>query len=136
MERLVVKGGNIGIGTTSPTERLHVAGNLKVNGTITHGPGNVKTPIAYGIIHADGSPQTASSNVSGSFWNTTLNRYEITISGESLDWKSHIFNVTYINLDVPRFITASAENEKLIVEIWSPGSIKATGRFHFVIYKI
>lgn len=128
--------GKVGIGTTNPAERLHVAGNLKVNGTITNGPGNVKTPIAYGIINSDGSLGSASSNVSGSFWNNTLNRYEITISGESLDWTSYIFNVTYINLNAPRFITASVENERLIVEIWSPSSTKVAGRFHFVVYKI
>jgi hypothetical protein len=132
----IESGGKVGVGTNLPAEKLHVAGNLKVNGTITNGPGNVKTPIAYGIIHADGSLGPSSSNVSGSFWNTTLNRYEITISGESLDWTSYIFNVTYINLNAPRFITASVENGRLIVEIWSPSSTKVIGRFHFVVYKI
>jgi len=135
-ERLVVKSGNVGIGTNLPAEKLHVAGNLKVNGTITNGPGNIKAPIAYGAINADGTVLSASPNVSNSFWNNTLYRYEITISGESLDTVSYVFNVTYINLNVPRFITASAENGRLIVEIWSPGSTKASGRFHFVVYKI
>jgi len=87
-----------------------VAGNLKVNGTITNGPGNIKTLIAYGIIYAaDGSLGPASSNVSGSFWNNTLYRYEITISGEPLNSTSYIFNVTYTNLNAPRFITASVD---------------------------
>jgi len=135
-ERLVVKSGNVGIGTNLPVEKLHVAGNLKVDGKITNGPGDIKTPIAYGAINADGTILSASSNVSNSFWNNTLYRYEITISGESLDTVSYVFNVTYINLNVPRFITASAENGRLIVEIWSPGSTKASGRFHFVVYKI
>ncbi len=33
---LVTTGGNVGIGTTSPGEKLEVAGNVGVNGFITH----------------------------------------------------------------------------------------------------
>jgi len=31
----VLSGGNVGIGTTTPSERLHVAGNVLVNGSVT-----------------------------------------------------------------------------------------------------
>lgn len=39
---LMENGGNVGIGMTSPTEKLEVSGNLKVSGTITGGTINAK----------------------------------------------------------------------------------------------
>jgi hypothetical protein len=33
----ILNTGNVGIGTTDPTERLHVVGNIRVTGTITYG---------------------------------------------------------------------------------------------------
>lgn len=127
--------GNVGIGTTLPAEKLHVAGNLKVNGTITSGSGNINSPIAYGFISEYASVLKASPNVSCTY-NSTLTRYEISISGEPLDYYSHIFSLTYINTGAPRFITGQVVDEKLIVEIWSPTSTKVVGRFHFILYKI
>jgi len=32
-------GGNVGIRTSSPTHRLHVAGDARINNTIIHGQG-------------------------------------------------------------------------------------------------
>jgi len=127
--------GNVGIGTTFPTEKLHVAGNLKVNGIITSGSGNIRSPIAYGCISELGEVLKASPNVSSSL-NYTLLRYEITISGEPLGDYSHIFSLTYINVGAPRFMTGRVVDEKLIVEIWSPSGVNVSGRFHFIIYKI
>ena len=127
--------GNVGIGTTLPAEKLHVAGNLKVDGTITSGSGSIRSPIAYGFISESAAVLKGSPNVSCTY-NSTLMRYEISISGEPLDYSSHIFSLTYINIGTPRFMTGQVVDEKLIVEIWSQDGTKVIGRFHFILFKI
>ena len=57
------RGGNVGIGTTDPEARLHVAGNLKVDGSIT-----VASTTRYLMIGAsDMVPQSSSLAVYRSF---------------------------------------------------------------------
>jgi len=40
----ILNTGNVGIGTTTPTERLHVVGNIRVTGTITYGAPETDVP--------------------------------------------------------------------------------------------
>jgi hypothetical protein len=40
----ILNTGNVGIGTTAPTERLHVVGNIRVTGTITYGAPETDIP--------------------------------------------------------------------------------------------
>lgn len=44
----ILKGGNIGIGTESPSEKLHVSGNIRVTGNITS-TGNLSTGNISGV---------------------------------------------------------------------------------------
>jgi hypothetical protein len=44
---LVVSSGNVGIGTTSPGEKLEVAGNVKITGS------RIKNSAGYGIVQTD-----------------------------------------------------------------------------------
>ena len=72
-ERLVVKSdGNVGIGTTTPTEALHVAGNIKVTGKIaTSGAiaigsnfvGNAAGSSSIHIGHDAGKNDSGGNNV-------------------------------------------------------------------------
>ena len=50
----VIKGGNVGIGTNSPTEKLEVDGNVKANGIIESVSGGIKFP--------DGTIQTTKAS--------------------------------------------------------------------------
>jgi hypothetical protein len=81
----LLASGNVGIGTTSPGERLHVDGNARLSGHLHKdylgGPFPV-TPLAMGMIGANGTLMWGTPNVT-SFWNATQNRYEITIQGVS-----------------------------------------------------
>jgi hypothetical protein len=47
----ILNTGNVGIGTTAPTERLHVVGNIRVTGSITYGA--PEEPLPYYVFEPD-----------------------------------------------------------------------------------
>jgi hypothetical protein len=52
----VAVGGNVGIGTTSPTAKLHVAGTARMTGTLTLAPGvDQALDVAAGSIYKGGA---------------------------------------------------------------------------------
>lgn len=71
-----------GIGTTTPTEKLHVLGNVKIEFGKLLQPATGSfdmMPLCYGRINADGSIHTATPNVSVT--RTSAGTYEINCSG-------------------------------------------------------
>ena len=65
-----LNGGNVGIGTTSPSSLLHVEGTVKVNKLRTIGSGSQSNPVIY----IDGDSDTG-------LWRPTSNTLAITTNG-------------------------------------------------------
>jgi len=88
-------GGNVGIGTTSPSARLHVNGTARFNSTITlsagtstvpslilQGGANLTTPV-FGAVEFDGTSLYLTNN-SGTPTRKTLAFTDSTISGSQI----------------------------------------------------
>jgi hypothetical protein len=58
--------GNVGIGTSNPSQKLDIAGNLNLSGRVTRpatGPANL-LPVAFGNVQPDGSILGGTGNFS------------------------------------------------------------------------
>jgi peptidyl-Asp metalloendopeptidase len=89
-------------------------------------------PLAFGVVYSDGSKQSGTSNWSSTY-NSTYQRYEITISGESYYYLSYATNITPAG-DV-RFCRSSSVDGKLLVYCYDANGQRAPSRFAFSTYK-
>ena len=73
INRFVIRrdNGNIGIGNSSPTEKLEVTGNLKTSGAITASGFNTPTGTSSQYLMADGSVSNGSSTTVGAINSTS-----------------------------------------------------------------
>jgi hypothetical protein len=126
--------GRIGIGTTTPDEKLDVNGNIKFSGEINHvSTGNANmVPICYGSVTDMGSIIAGTGNFSVTKTGTGL--YEITLNGGSFGGQQTII------------VTPKAFNPRLAVA-WTPFGVlevrtftSAGGAvdtdFTFIVYRL
>ncbi len=129
--------GKLGIGTTSPDERLEVTGNIKLSGEInrtTTGVANL-VPICYGSINT-GTPPTITSGT-GNFSVTSVftGQYEITITGEVYTTTGYITIVTPVNTAPIIVSTSQAGLNKLLIGTFTHAGASINTDFHFAVFK-
>lgn len=156
--------GRVGIGTTSPSERLEVNGNMKISGNLAIGGtvspterlevnGNVKTEGTLSVKGELNRPSTGGANMvpicygfvglsgveagTGNFTveKTSTGEYEISISGENYSIGEYVTLVTLIGTGTPGFADTNSISGKLIVRTFQANSIPGNRAFSFVVYK-
>ena len=88
----------VGIGTSSPDQKLHVAGSVKISsGQVLNNDDKNMLPIAYGKFNSNGGKQNGTSNIScGIIAGGDFVEYRISISG-GVDLSDAIVSVTPYN---------------------------------------
>ena len=129
-----------GIGTSSPTERLHVNGNIVVNGNAVIDNGRITAtatgsaynllPTAYGRVTAEGNKAGGTINFT-SATNPSAGQYDVFVTGVTA---SSIIIVTtqYGNLIAGGIYVSPGVFSVTIWDVISDGW--ANTPFHFVIY--
>ena len=128
-----VSDTKVGIGTTAPTERLDIVGNLKVSGEVNHpstGASNL-LPIAFGNISSGGVINSGSTNFTVT--RTSAGIYNIDIVNHSFGFSTYSTVVTPVSGPLVAGIDSAAGN--LIVRLYNLSGTLSDGTFSFVIYK-
>jgi hypothetical protein len=86
-DKLVVNNGNVGIGTASPTARLHVEGEAFISDKATIGPGNTNTGINAFVAGASNLATGSYSAVGGGLYNNASS-HNATVGGGYLNTAS------------------------------------------------
>ncbi len=123
----------VGIGTTAPTERLEIVGNLKVSGEVNH-PSTGATnllPIAFGNISSTGVINSGSTNFTVT--RTAAGTYNIDIPNHSFGFSTYPTVVTPVSGPLVAGIDSAAGN--LIVRLYNLSGTLTDGTFSFVIYR-
>ena len=134
----------VGIGTTAPTEKLDIVGNIKVSGEAN--VGNIKVngelnhpstgtsnllPIAFGCISSGGAINSGSGNFSVT--RTAAGSYTITINDHSYLFSSYTTVLTVVG--IPLVAVSNSGSGNLIVRLYNLSGVLTDGIFHFVVYK-
>ncbi len=132
---------NVGIGTTSPTAKLEVAGgDIKVSGEVQRpSTGNANLiPIAYGYIAGGGSIISSTGNMTSS--NPSTGTYNITVSGETISSTGYFAIVTPVGgsgFGVTAKVQANAGGYDVYLRDTQGGSGNTINNdFYIVIYKL
>lgn len=90
--------------------------------------------VAYGKIASDATIYTG-SNISSCVWNPTLDRYEITISGESYSFMNYATLITPVNITTGITCCSSSVSGKLLVYCTDVNGSKIQATFSFMTLK-
>ena len=129
----IAGSGNVGIGTTSPSSKLDVSGDINTSGEVNRtatGSANM-IPVAYGTIFPDGNVLSGSGNFSSR--KIGAGSYRIAVTGESIN-SSYTILVSRIS-NAPGFVTFAYSSPELAVQTAEISGINADSPFTFVIYK-
>lgn len=90
-------------------------------------------PIAYGSVSSAGTATSGSGNYTVT-WNSSSNRYEIDITGESYHFANFTTTVSPASSSVHRFRSSSVGG-KLLVYLYNSTDTLIQGNFHFTTFK-
>ena len=124
----------VGIGTTAPTEKLDVVGNIKVSGEVNHpstGASNL-LPIAFGSISSAGAINTGSENFAVS--RTAAGSYTIDINNHSYTLSTYATVVTVVG-STPLVAMTSSGSGNLTIRLYNLSGVLTDATFHFVVHK-
>ena len=124
----------VGIGTTAPTEKLDIVGNIKVSGELNHtstGASNL-LPIAFGSISSAGAINTGSENFAVS--RTAVGSYTIDINNHSYTLSNYATVVTVVG-STPLVAMTSSGSGNLTIRLYNLSGVLTDGTFHFVVHK-
>ncbi|RRQ50708.1 hypothetical protein DZC72_09320 [Maribacter algicola] len=132
----VAANGDIGIGTTSPTEKLEVHGNIKTIGEVhsaNTGAANM-IPIAYGIVADDGTILSGTGNFTAS--RVDIGNFTIRILGETENDDFIITANSYTTGGVMCTIGRYPNGQgRFAVNLWNFSGSRVDSRFSFVAYR-
>lgn len=132
---VIESSGDVGIGTTTPGEKLAVNGNVQVTGEVRRpATGNANmVPLCYGNVNRLGTINSGSGNFT-SVWDPGFSRYSIQVTGE--DFTANTLN-PYTILVTPVFgyrTSLGTYDGNLVVQINDTfGAVQQD--FSFLIFK-
>ena len=133
--RMSISGtGNVGIGVLSPTEKLDILGNIKVDGEINRpatGAAHL-LPICYGSINSAGTIQEGTGNFTVT--KAGVGIYDITISGEFFSTPAYIVHITPV-ATLARMAVVSSSSGAARFRVFDAGGGLIDNQFLFTIYK-
>jgi hypothetical protein len=124
----------VGIGTSAPQERLHVVGNVRVEGEVTRvstGVSSNALPIAYGAIQANGTVHTATANVTASY-DAALEYYVVEL-GEAVTGATVVVTVNHPDPRLATYLLFSPTS--VGVRIHNLAGNRVQSNFAFVVYR-